>query len=110
MPLVLDAPMLNRLFHEAYATDPFPNKVLQMLRDGTKQCKDITLAEYEECNNLLLYRQQIWVPDYELLRLHLMQQHHNTPTARHPGRSKTLEYLSRTYTWPKMGTDVDRYT
>jgi hypothetical protein len=54
-----DAPMLSRLFHEAYATDPFSNKVLQMLKDGTKQCKDITLAECEECNNLLLYRQQI---------------------------------------------------
>jgi transposase InsO family protein len=39
-----------------------------------------------------------------------MQQHHNTPTAGHLGRSKTLEYLSRTYTWPKMRADVDRYT
>jgi hypothetical protein len=56
IPPALDAPTLNRLFHEAYATDPFPNKVLQMLRDGTKQCKDITLAECEERNNLLLYR------------------------------------------------------
>jgi hypothetical protein len=110
IPPALDAPTLNRLFHEAYATDPFPNKVLQMLRDGTKQCKDITLAECEERNNLLLYRRQIWVPDYEPLRLHLMQQHHDTPTAGHPGRSKTLEYLSRTYTWPKMRADVDRYT
>jgi hypothetical protein len=110
IPPALDAPTLNQLFHEAYATDPFPNKVLQMLRDGTKQCKDITLAECEERNNLLLYRRQIWVPDYEPLRLHLMQQHHNTPTARHPGRSKTLEYLSRTYTWPKMRADVHHYT
>jgi hypothetical protein len=54
IPPVLDAPTLNRLFHEAYATDPFPNKVLQMLRDGTKQCKDITLAECEARNNLVL--------------------------------------------------------
>jgi hypothetical protein len=52
----LDEPTLNRLFHKAYATDPFPNKVLQMLRDGTKQCTDITLAECEEHNNLLLYQ------------------------------------------------------
>jgi hypothetical protein len=110
IPPVLDAPILNRLFHEAYATDPFPSKVLQMLRDGTKQCKDITLAECEERNNLLLYRRQIWVPDYEPLRLHLMQQPYDTPTAGHPGRSKTLDYLSRTYTWPKMHADVDRYT
>jgi hypothetical protein len=106
----LDARTLSQLFHKAYATDPFPNKVLQMLKDGTKQCKDITLPECEEHNDLLLYRRQIRVPEYEPLRLHLMQQHHDTPTAEHPGRSKTLEYLSRTYTWPKMCADVDHYT
>jgi hypothetical protein len=51
-----DALTLSRLFCKAYDTDPFPNKVLQMLKNGTKQCKDITLAECEECDNLLLYR------------------------------------------------------
>jgi hypothetical protein len=50
-----DAPSLSRLFREAYNTDPFPNKVLEMLKNGTKQCKDITLAECEEHDNLLLY-------------------------------------------------------
>jgi hypothetical protein len=54
-PYCPDAPTLISLFHEAYATNPFPNKVLQMLKDGTKQCKDITFAEYEEHDNLLLY-------------------------------------------------------
>jgi hypothetical protein len=39
---------IAHLFHEAYATDLFPNKVLHMVKAGTKQCKDITLAEYEE--------------------------------------------------------------
>jgi hypothetical protein len=51
----LDAPTLSQLFCEAYDTDPFPNKVLEMLKNGMKQCKDITLAECEEHDNLLLY-------------------------------------------------------
>jgi hypothetical protein len=51
-----DALTLSRLFREAYNTDPLPNKVLQILKNGTKQCKDITLAECEERDNLLLYR------------------------------------------------------
>jgi hypothetical protein len=33
----LDAPTLSRLFCEAYDTDPFPNKVLEMLKNSTKQ-------------------------------------------------------------------------
>jgi hypothetical protein len=56
---MLDMPTLSQLFHEAYATDLFPNKVLQMLKDSIKEYKDITLAEYKEYNNLLLYQQQI---------------------------------------------------
>jgi hypothetical protein len=51
-----DAPTLNRLFREAYDTDLFPSKVLQMLKNSPKLCKDITLAECEEYDNLLLYR------------------------------------------------------
>jgi hypothetical protein len=48
-------PTLSQLFRKAYDTDPFPNKVLEMLKNGTKQCQDITLAECEEYDNLLLY-------------------------------------------------------
>jgi hypothetical protein len=48
-------PTLSQLFCQAYNTYPFPNKVLEMLKNGIKQCKDITLAEYEEHKNLLLY-------------------------------------------------------
>jgi hypothetical protein len=49
------SPILSQLFHEAYDIDPFPNKVLEMLKNGMKQYKDITLAESEEYDNLLLY-------------------------------------------------------
>ena len=102
-------PTLSQLFTEAYEKDPFPTKVIEMLNNNTRYCKDITLAECTVNNNRLLYRGCLWVPNYEPLRLHLMQQHHDSPTAGHPGRSKTLEYLSRTYTWPQMRTDVERY-
>ena len=102
-------PTLSQLFTEAYEKDPFPIKVIEMLNNNTRYCKDITLAECTVNNNRLLYRGCLWVPNYEPLRLHLMQQHHDSPTAGHPGRSKTLEYLSRTYTWPQMRTDVERY-
>jgi hypothetical protein len=93
-----DALSLSRLFREAYDTDPFPSQLLQILKNGTKQCKDITLAECKEHDILLLYRRQIWVPDYGPLQLHLMQRHDDTLTAGHLGRSTILEYLSRTYT------------
>jgi hypothetical protein len=104
------SPALAQLFTDGYNEDPFPNKILKLIQDGAKHCREISLAECDEHNNLLRYHQRIWVPNYELLKLYLLQQHHDVPAAEHPGRSKTLEYLSRNYTWPKMRMDVDCYT
>jgi hypothetical protein len=49
------SPILSQLFYKAYDRDLFPNKVLKILKNSMKQFKDITLAECEEHNNLLLY-------------------------------------------------------
>jgi hypothetical protein len=85
--------VLTQLFTDGYNEDPFPNKILKLIRDSAKHCREISLAECDQYNNLLCYCQRIWVPNYELLKLYLLQQHYNIPAAGHPGRSKTLEYL-----------------
>src|SRR5947207_13471172 len=43
------------------------------------------------------------------LKLRLLKDHHETPAAGHSGRAKTLELLARTYFWPKMRKEVDRF-
>jgi hypothetical protein len=93
-----DSPVLAQLFTDSYNEDPFPNKILKLIRHGAKHCREISLAECDEHNNLLHYCQRIWVLNYEPLKLHLLQQHHDVPAAGHPGRSKTLQYLCRNYT------------
>jgi transposase InsO family protein len=102
-------PTLEELYDQAYETDSFPNTVLQMLRDNKRHCRQISLGECGNRNGRLTYRERLYVPASDPLRLHLIQQHHETPVAGHPGRSKTLELLKRSYHWPKMYQDVDRY-
>jgi hypothetical protein len=99
-----------QVFTDGYKEDPFPNEIVKLLRDGTKQRWEISLAECDENNNLLHYCQRIWVPNYEPLKLYLLQQHHDIPATGHPGRSKTVQYLCQNYTWPRMRMDVDCYT
>jgi hypothetical protein len=89
----LASPTLAQLFTNGYNEDPFPNKSLKLIRDGAKYCREIFLAEYDEHNNLLHHHQRIWVPNYKLLKLHLLQLHHDVLAAQYPSRSKTLEYL-----------------
>jgi transposase InsO family protein len=49
------------------------------------------------------------VPDNDDLKLRLIRLVHDSPAGGHPGRSKTLELLSRVYYWPKIYESVRRY-
>jgi hypothetical protein len=108
--LTLASPALIQLFTDGCNEDPFPNKILKLIRDGAKHCWEISLAECDEHNNLLHYHQRIWVLNFKLLQLHLLQQHHDVLATGYPTRSKTLKYVCWNYTWPKMRMDVDCYT
>jgi hypothetical protein len=66
------SPTLVQLFTDGYKEDLFPNKILKLLRDGVKKCREMSLVEYDENINLLYYHQRICVPNYEPLKLHLL--------------------------------------
>ncbi|KAH0611537.1 uncharacterized protein H6S33_010802 [Morchella sextelata] len=101
---------VEELFSNAYQVDSFPNKVLAMLRNGVRHSSKISLAECTEDNNgRLLYRGALYVPDDNDLRLKLLKEYHDNPSAGHPGRAKTLELLNREYYWPRMRNYVDQY-
>lgn len=104
-----DAPTLDALFVEAYDADPFPAEVIHMLQQGERHSRKITLAECGMDGDRLTYRNRLYVPEYDPLRLRLIQQHHDTPAAGHPGRSKTLELLQRGYYWKNMRDSVMQY-
>jgi len=64
---------ISTLLGEAYQVDPFPERILGLLRDDIRHCKEISLAECKEKNDRLVYRDCIYVPDHMLLRLRLLQ-------------------------------------
>jgi len=62
-----------------------------------------------ESNRQVALSRKVYVPAYDPLKLYLIQTHHEVPVAGHPGRSETIELLSRNYHWPKMRQDVERF-
>ena len=104
-----DARPLMELFDAAYRADPFPNQVLQMLDAGVRHSRKITLGKCSRDGHRLKYHNRLYVPEYKPLRIRLLRTHHKAAAAGHPGRSKTLELLKRTYYWPKIQADTDRF-
>jgi hypothetical protein len=64
--------ILAQLLADGHKEDTFLNQILQMFKDGAKQCKEILLAECDETNSLLYCGKHISVPNYKPLNLHLI--------------------------------------
>ena len=52
---------------------------------------------------------QMYVPDDDSLRMHIISSHHDAPVAGHPGYQKTQELIERQYYWPRLASDVRSY-
>jgi len=103
-----DVPSITDLFTQAYRDDPLIKKILEAIRQGGS-LRDITVAECIEKEGQIWYRGRPYVPEGEQLRLRLIQEHHDTALAGHPGRAKTFDLLHRQYYWKEMRRQVDQY-
>ena len=52
---------------------------------------------------------RLHMPKSNLLWMKVIQKHHDSPVARHPGYKKMLELLQHNYYWPRMATTVKEY-
>ena len=90
-------PKINELLTKGYKVDLTLNLVLDALRNGELHHLKLTLAECLEIRSCLYYRERLYVPNYDKLRLKLLRLSHNSVIARHPRRAKTYELLSYHY-------------
>ena len=67
-------------------------KALQELDAG-----NIQADEWEQEGDIILHQGQVYIPQDAQLWANILQAHHNSPTAGHPGCWKTLELVSRNY-------------
>ena len=96
---------IQNLVDEGYRRDTLPRKVLKALREGQTESKLLVLRDCENRGGYLWYQKRLYIPDHELLKLRLLQNHHNALAAGHPGRAKTLELLIRSYYWPNISNN-----
>lgn len=126
------ADALSRLFHITTST-PFIDALLAQLTDLlpahvtlTDSLIDDLQAAYdqdplyaadnasrpsylEKHDNLWYFKDRICVPADPKLRLRLLQEFHDAPTAGHPGYLKTLNLIAPHFWWPRMNRTVRSY-
>ena len=49
------------------------------------------------------------MPKNEVLRVEIIQLHHDIPVADHEEKQKTTKLVTRNYWWPEVSKDVGKY-
>jgi len=80
-----------------------------MLEEGVRHSHLISLAECTKDGNRLRYRDRLYVPAHEPLKLAIIRENHDPPAAGHLGRSKTHDLIMRGYHWPSRRKEFARY-
>lgn len=106
---------IEDLISIAYENDTVSSKILEALKNRDSidppELKEMKLprALLSQKHQRLYFKDRLYIPEDEELRLHLLRSSHDSAAAGHPGKAKTYELLSRHYYWPKMSRDVKRY-
>ncbi|MBW0536722.1 hypothetical protein O181_076437 [Austropuccinia psidii MF-1] len=72
--------------------------ILQELGKG-KSIQDYSL---DSPSQLLLFKDWVVVPNDPTIQLRILQKHHDSPLAGHPGQEKTLKLVKRDFHWSDM--------
>ena len=68
---------------------------MELLRNGTRRSKKISLSECLLKDNRLYYRDRLVIPNHDELKIKLLRHVHDSPIGGHLGRAKTLYLLQR---------------
>jgi hypothetical protein len=62
-----------------------------------------------EDDGLLLYKNRVYIPNVQELKLAILKEMHNMTFFGHPGYQKTVEAVKSHYFWPNMKREITKY-
>jgi RNase H-like domain found in reverse transcriptase/Reverse transcriptase (RNA-dependent DNA polymerase)/Integrase zinc binding domain/Chromo (CHRromatin Organisation MOdifier) domain len=109
--LTSDEDLTHRI-KAALKNDAFIGPYLNYLEDSTierpAEVNDL-LSSYSMVDGLVLFKQVVFIPDDNSIKLTILRQNHDSSAAGHFGQDKTLELISRDFYWHNIRQFVNDY-
>ena len=105
-------PNLSTEIKKLYKQDIFTANLLPYLKKKNLEIPNNlknTINKFEFKDNLILFKNLIYIPNNDKLKIKILKLFHDAPMAGHFGRTKTIELITRNYTWPKLKSFVTNY-
>ncbi|MBW0520526.1 hypothetical protein O181_060241 [Austropuccinia psidii MF-1] len=91
--------------HKKLWQDPQYRSILQELGKG----KSVQYYSLDTSSQLLLFKDQVVVPNDPTIQLSILQKRHDSPLAGNPGQEKTLKLVKRDFHWSGMTQFIKDY-
>ena len=113
-----EEPLLSNLWNEALNSGECIEKYLkafEAVKGQERQFpRDLDLRlTVGDCHvskdNILHYRDRIWLPNYEPLTTMIIQTVHDSYLSGHPGRDATISLVCRKFFWPGSNQEIRRF-
>lgn len=103
-------PAMLKDFQAPLQADKWAQSVIKAIKDKDKKHPDLDLALCEvDSDGQLQYKGLYYVPNDKDLRLKILKDYHDHPSAGHGGQAATFELINRNFWWPKMRQDIAQY-
>ncbi|MBW0465127.1 hypothetical protein O181_004842 [Austropuccinia psidii MF-1] len=94
--------------------EPIQKKLWQDSQDGSilhKLGKGTSVQDYslDSSSQLLVFKDWVVVPNDPTIPLSILQKHHDSPLAGHPGQEKTLKLFKQDFHWSRMTQFIKDY-
>ena len=107
--VVIEGPEVNILEKIKKARDE-DEEVVRVLEEMKKAgVKVVREEEWQLEGDLVLKESKVYMTKDEELRVEIIQLHHDVLIARHGGKWKIMELITRNYWWPEVTKDMGRY-
>ena len=98
---------ISALFTTPHSDLPERVKTAQDADQQWRQHTEKSDARFTINEGTVLYDGLLYVP--EALRLETIRQHHDSPSAGHPGRAITIDLVTRNFSWPGLRRQIREY-
>jgi transposase InsO family protein len=98
------APDLENTIKQYLQHDPVAQNILNNFKSNHDSSRS-----YSVVDDLLFRDGLIYIPDYEPLKVQILQSCHDSPVSGHFGQVKTHELVTRNFYWPGLRTFVNDY-
>jgi hypothetical protein len=104
----------DRVICRVQTADEILDKIHELTKDHSTWDDEIlqdvnAKGIWSEIDSEVTNGQTIYVPKNQALREEIMGLLHTMPTAGHPGPEKMLKMIQRSYDWPHIKSDVDKF-